>query len=61
MLRPMAARLARMQIPDAMGLNFHTTDYVVRSINKKLHVNRATAAVSIPIRERLLDSPPTGN
>lgn len=56
----MAAGLARKQIPGVMGLNYHTTDYIVRSIYKKLHVNCATAAVSIAIRERLLDAPPTG-
>jgi hypothetical protein len=32
-----------------------------RHFYKKLHVNCATAAVSIAIRERLLDPPPTGS
>lgn len=56
-LKHMAAGLTRKQIPDAMKLNFHTTDYTIRSIYKKLHVNCATAAVSVAIREHLLDDP----
>ncbi len=56
-LKHMAAGLTRKQIPEAMKLNFHTTDYTIRSIYKKLHVNCATAAVSVAIREHLLDGP----
>lgn len=57
-LRCMVAGLPRKQIPDEVGINPHTTDYLVRSIYKKLHVNCATAAVSVAVRERLLDAPP---
>lgn len=59
-LRCMAAGLTRKQIPDATQLNPHTADYVMRCIYRKLHVNCATAAVSIALRERLLDEPPAG-
>jgi DNA-binding NarL/FixJ family response regulator len=58
-LRCMAAGLTRKQIPAATNLNPHTADYVMRCIYRKLHVNCATAAVSIAIRERLIDEPPT--
>jgi DNA-binding NarL/FixJ family response regulator len=54
----MAAGLTRKQIPAATNLNHHTADYVVRSIYKKLHVNCATAAVSLAVRERLINEPP---
>jgi DNA-binding NarL/FixJ family response regulator len=57
-LRCMAAGLTRKQIPAATNLNHHTADYVVRSIYKKLHVNCATAAVSLAVRERLINEPP---
>ncbi len=53
-LKCMAAGLPRKQIPDATGLNPHTADYVTRSIYRKLHVNCATAAVSLAVRERLI-------
>ena len=54
-LRCMAAGMPRKQIADATGLNPHTADYVTRSIYRKLHVNCATAAVSVAVRERLID------
>ena len=57
-LRCMAAGLTRKQIPEAVKLNPHTADYVIRSIYRKLHVNCATAAVSVAVRERLLEEPP---
>ena len=53
-LKCMADGLPRKQIPDATGLNPHTADYVTRSIYRKLHVNCATAAVSVAVRERLV-------
>jgi DNA-binding NarL/FixJ family response regulator len=53
-LKCMVDGMARKQISDAVGLNPHTADYVMRSIYRKLHVNCATAAVSIAVRERLL-------
>ena len=56
-LRCMAAGLTRKQIPEATKLNPHTADYVMRCIYKKLHVNCATAAVSVAVRERLIDEP----
>lgn len=56
-LRCMAAGMPRKQIADATGLNPHTADYVTRSIYRKLHVNCATAAVSVAVRERLIDEP----
>ncbi len=57
-LRCMAAGMTRKQIPAATNLNPHTADYVMRCIYKKLHVNCATAAVSVAVRERLLDETP---
>jgi DNA-binding NarL/FixJ family response regulator len=56
-LRCMADGLTRKQIPEATKLNPHTADYVIRSIYRKLHVNCAAAAVSVAVRERLLDEP----
>lgn len=56
-LRCMAAGLTRKQIPAAVNLNPHTADYVIRTIYRKLHVNCAAAAVSVAVRERLLDEP----
>ena len=56
-LKGMADGLARKQIADATGLNPHTADYVTRSVFRKLHVNCATAAVSLAVRERLLADP----
>lgn len=53
-LKAMADGLARKQIAGATGLNPHTADYVTRSIFRKLHVNCATAAVSLAVRERLI-------
>jgi DNA-binding NarL/FixJ family response regulator len=57
-LRCIAAGLTRKQIPGATQLNPHTADYVMRSIYKKLHVNCAAAAVSVAVREHLIDDPP---
>jgi len=54
-LKCMVAGMARKQIADSTGLNPHTADYVTRSIYRKLHVNCATAAVSLAVRERLLE------
>ena len=56
-LKAMADGLARKQIADATGLNPHTADYVTRSVFRKLHVNCATAAVSLAVRERLIADP----
>lgn len=56
-LRCMAAGLTRKQIPAATQLNPHTADYVMRCIYKKLHVNCATAAVSVAVREHLIEEP----
>lgn len=60
-LRCMADGLTRKQIPQATKLNPHTADYVVRCIYKKLHVNCAAAAVSVAVRERLIENPPPGS
>lgn len=54
-LKCMADGMPRKQIPEATGLNPHTADYVTRSIYRKLHVNCAAAAVSVAVRERLLE------
>ena len=54
-LKCMIGGLARKQIAEATGLNPHTADYITRSIYRKLHVNCATAAVSLAVRERLIE------
>jgi DNA-binding NarL/FixJ family response regulator len=56
-LECMVAGMPRKQIAKATGLNLHTADYVTRAIYRKLHVNCATAAVSLAVRERLVTSP----
>ena len=53
-LECMVAGMPRKQIAEATGLNLHTADYVTRAIYRKLHVNCATAAVSLAVREGLV-------
>jgi hypothetical protein len=38
-----------------IGLNPHTADYITRSSYSKIHVNGATAAMSKPVAERLVE------
>ena len=47
---------ARKQIVEGLAINSHTLDYIVRCIYRKLHVNCATAAVSIAVRDGLVAS-----
>jgi DNA-binding NarL/FixJ family response regulator len=54
-LKCMVEGMSRKQIVEATQLNPHTADYVTRSIYRKLHVHCATAAVSLAVRERLLE------
>lgn len=56
-LEAMTRGLGRKQISQEMKLNLHTLDYITRCIYRKLHVNGATAAVALAIRERLVESP----
>jgi DNA-binding NarL/FixJ family response regulator len=51
----MAQGLVRKQIALKLDLNPHTLDYVMRCIYRKLHVNGATAAVALAVRERLVE------
>ena len=53
-LQHMVEGLGKKQIADRLDLNQHTTDYVMRCIYRKLHVNGMTAAVSIALKERLV-------
>ena len=53
-LQHMVEGLGKKQIADRLDLNQHTTDYVMRCIYKKLHVNGMTAAVSVALKERLI-------
>ena len=53
-LQHMVEGLGKKQIADRLNLNQHTTDYVMRCIYKKLHVNGMTAAVSVALKERLI-------
>jgi len=54
-LQQMVDGQAKKQIADALALNQHTVDYVIRCLYRKLHVNCATAAVSLALKERLLE------
>ncbi|WP_404309762.1 response regulator [Neorhodopirellula lusitana] len=56
-LEAMTRGLVRKQVAGELDLNLHTLDYVTRCIYRKLHVNGATAAVALAIRERLVDPP----
>jgi hypothetical protein len=52
--------------PDPLKIQFptnnpHTTDCVIRASYRKLHVNCATAAVSVAVRERLVEELPAGD
>jgi DNA-binding NarL/FixJ family response regulator len=53
----MAEGKARKQIADDLLINTHTLDYVVRCIYRKLHVQSAAAAVSVAIREGIVQPP----
>lgn len=55
-LQRMTEGQTRKQIVHDLGLNPHTLDYVIRCIYRKLHVNCATAAVSVAVREGLLEA-----
>jgi len=54
----MARGLVRKQTAREMDLNVHTLDYVMRCIYKKMHVNGATAAVAVAVREHLVETVP---
>ncbi|MEM6690298.1 MAG: response regulator transcription factor [Planctomycetota bacterium] len=56
-LEAMTEGLARKQIASRLDLNLHTLDYVTRCIYRKLHVNGATAAVALALREKLFEPP----
>lgn len=56
-LECMAKGLVRKQTAIKLDLNPHTIDYIMRCIYRKLHVNGATAAVALAIRERIIDAP----
>ena len=55
----MARGLVRKQTAREMDLNMHTVDYIMRCIYKKLHVNGATQAVALAVKEQLIDPPST--
>ena len=54
-LELMVEGLAKKQVADRLDLNLHTADYVIRCIYKKLHVNGMAAAVSLAVKERLVE------
>jgi DNA-binding NarL/FixJ family response regulator len=56
-LELMVKGLAKKQIADQLELNLHTVDYAIRCIYQKLHVNCIASAVSLAIKERLIDEP----
>jgi DNA-binding NarL/FixJ family response regulator len=53
-VQAMSEGQARKQIADSLGVSAHAVDYYLRSIYRKLHVNCATAAVSVAIREEIV-------
>jgi len=53
-LELMVDGLARKQIADQLNLNPHTTDYVMRCIYKKLHVNCLASAISLAMKEGIV-------
>ena len=53
-IRSGLTRLGQGEFGVRLDLNQHTTDYVMRCIYKKLHVNGMTAAVSVALKERLI-------
>jgi DNA-binding NarL/FixJ family response regulator len=53
-LELMVDGLAKKQIADQLDLNPHTTDYVMRCLYKKLHVNCVAAAVSVAVKDRIV-------
>ena len=55
-LEAMTRGLVRKQIASELDINAHTINYVTRCIYRKLHVNGATAAVALAIREKLVDA-----
>ena len=55
-LQGMAQGQPRKQIVDSMEINTHTLDYIIRCIYRKLHVNSAAAAVSVAMRDGVLNS-----
>jgi DNA-binding NarL/FixJ family response regulator len=50
-LELMVSGLGKKQISDKLDLNQHTTDYVMRCIYRKLHVNCLAAAVSVALKD----------
>jgi DNA-binding NarL/FixJ family response regulator len=56
-LECMSRGLVRKQTAREMDLNMHTVDYIMRCIYKKLHVNGATQAVALAVREQLIEAP----
>lgn len=51
----MARGLVRKQTALELDLNMHTVDYIMRCIYKKLHVNGATQAVALAVRDGLVE------
>lgn len=52
----MVQGLVRKQTASQLDLNVHTVDYIMRRIYRKLHVNGATQAVALAVRNGLVDS-----
>jgi DNA-binding NarL/FixJ family response regulator len=44
----------RKQIVDALGINTHTLDYVIRCIYRRLHVRSLAGAVSVAVRDGIV-------
>lgn len=48
----------KKQIADHLNLNQHTVDYVMRCIYRKLHVNCLAGAISLAVKNKIVDSAP---
>lgn len=54
-LQQMVLGLSKKQIADKLDLSIHTVNTFVRGVYRKLHVNCQTAAVSVAVRDGVVD------
>jgi len=54
-LKHMVGGLAKKQIAAELGVNLHTLDYVMRCLYKKLHVHCQSAAVSLAMKQGIVE------
>jgi DNA-binding NarL/FixJ family response regulator len=56
-LQHMVQGQARKQITQDLGINSHTLDYVIRCIYRKLQVQSLAGAVSVAVRDGIVNTP----